>query len=241
MISIIIPTLNEESVLEKTLDEIVHNFKSTVYEIIVSDGGSKDKTQEIARRYTDKVLVYRDTKRQTIAQARNMGAKAASGEFFVFLDADVTIPHPDDFFHKAIERFQTNKNLLGMTVALAVSKENATLADTVLFFIINRTYALMNNVLHAGASPGEFQMIRRSAFEKLRGYREDLSAAEDNELFYRLSKIGGTRMELGLTAYQTGRRIHKVGWPKLLTLWLTNWFSMMVFKRSVSKEWEPIR
>jgi len=70
MISFIIPTLREESSLEKTL-----NWLSTYTgenEIIISDGGSTDKTLEIARKYTDKIIVYEGTKRQTIGMGRNL-------------------------------------------------------------------------------------------------------------------------------------------------------------------------
>ena len=241
MISIIIPTLNEESVLESTLAHLCSGLKNTRYEIIISDGGSGDRTKEIAQRYTDKIVVYQEKKRQTIAQARNMGADIASGDLLVFMDADVTIPDPDNFFKKTAKLFETRKNLLGLAVSLAVEKDKARLPDRVMFAIINANYALFNNVLHIGAAAGEFQMVRADAFKKLHGYREDLAAAEDNEFFYRLAKMGRTYVELKLIAYHSGRRIRKVGWPKLLCVWLINWFSMMLFKRSVSKEWKAIR
>src|SRR5690349_13481262 len=94
--SFVIPTLKEESVLEKLLNNL-KEITDFSYEIIVSDGGSQDKTQEIANRLADKLVVYKGAKRQTIAQARNMGAREASGEFLIFLDADVFIPNPNLF------------------------------------------------------------------------------------------------------------------------------------------------
>jgi len=70
MISFIIPTLCEESVIENTLQCI--NKYSGEKEIIISDGNSQDKTIEIAKRYTDKIIVYKGEKRQTIGMARNL-------------------------------------------------------------------------------------------------------------------------------------------------------------------------
>ena len=96
MISFIIPTLNEETTIEKTLKNI-KEF-SLDKEIIVSDGGSKDRTTEIAKRFTDKVLVHSKKERQNIAGGRNSGAKEAKGEFVVFVDADVLIPNINSLF-----------------------------------------------------------------------------------------------------------------------------------------------
>ena len=56
MISIIIPTYNEEKIIGKTLSEL--KAKLTLpHEIIVTDDKSKDRTAEIARAYADQVLV----------------------------------------------------------------------------------------------------------------------------------------------------------------------------------------
>ncbi len=103
-ISIIIPTLNEEKWIGRTFKNL-KKIKSIPYEIIVSDGNSKDKTISIAKRYTKKYVVYKEKKRQNIAMGRNMGARIARGEYFVFMDADVTIPDVDNFFKKAISFF----------------------------------------------------------------------------------------------------------------------------------------
>ena len=56
MISFIIPTLNEEKTIEKTLKNLSEYFGEK--EIIVSDGRSSDKTIEIAKKYTDKVIIH---------------------------------------------------------------------------------------------------------------------------------------------------------------------------------------
>lgn len=56
MISFIIPTLNEESVLENIL-KWLSGFNGE-HEIIVSDGKSNDRTIEIANKYADKVVIY---------------------------------------------------------------------------------------------------------------------------------------------------------------------------------------
>ena len=100
MISIIIPTRNEERFLQHTISTL-RNMKNFEYEIIVSDGKSSDATISVARQYADIVVEYTKKEKQTIAGGRNAGAAVASGDFFVFIDADVLIPDVDIFFHKA--------------------------------------------------------------------------------------------------------------------------------------------
>jgi glycosyltransferase involved in cell wall biosynthesis len=240
MISFIIPTLNEEKYIGKTLSYI--SLYKGPHEIIVSDTNSPDRTVEIARQYTDKVIVHsKEGKRLTIAAGRNLGAGIATGEYFVFLDADICIIEPDIFFKEALAYFERDPKLVGLTVSLHVFKELETLGDRILipFFIFMRL--LMNNYLGLGAATGEFQMVRATAFKKAGGFDEMLVTGEDDAFFRRLSKIGKTRLVKGLIAYHSGRRAHRLGWPKLLYLWTRDTLSVWFFKKSASSEWEEIR
>ena len=58
MISLIIPTLNEEAVLGRTLEHL-RALTAFPHEVIVSDGGSSDGTIRIAERWADKIVTYR--------------------------------------------------------------------------------------------------------------------------------------------------------------------------------------
>lgn len=240
MISFIIPTLNEESVIEKILKNL-KQISSLSYEIIVSDGQSKDRTIEIAKKYTDKVVVYNEEKRQTIGGGKNLGATKAEGEYLVFIDADASIPEPEFFFEKALKLFAMDPQLVGLTTNLRVVKELETLSDKFFFWIVNLTHTFNNNITHKGSASGEFQMIKNSAFKELGGYNEDLIVFEDNDMFIRLARIGHTRISNKLTVFHSGRRAHKIGWPKLLYFWITNALSYAFLKKSITKEWKPVR
>jgi glycosyltransferase involved in cell wall biosynthesis len=240
MISIIIPTLNEEKILEKTLKALCE-LNAVPYEIIVSDGGSTDKTVQIAKKFANKVVTHDGKTRQTIGIGRNAGAKIASGELLLFLDADVFIPEINDFFVKAINLFDQDKKLAGLTVFLKVLPESVTISDWLFFSMVNRSHQFFNNVLHSGTASGEFMMVRASAFNQINGFNEKLIMGEDNDLFARLSKIGATKIESGLYVMHTARRAHDVGWFKLLPLWWLNMVYNKIFKRSFSKEWKVIR
>lgn len=240
MISIIIPTLNEKGIIRKTLENL-KKIKDVPYEIIISDGKSTDDTLKIVREYTDKIVICESKERQTISNARNLGAKIAAGDYLVHTDSDVIIPNPDEFFKKAMEFFEKDKSLIGITVKIKVYPEDETRMDKIFSWIVNATHTFNNNVLKTGSASGEFQMMRRDIFEKVGGFRDELITYEDNDLFERLAKIGKTRMIKDLTIFHSGRRAHKIGWPKLMSIWIINAIFFKLFDKAASKEWKEIR
>jgi glycosyltransferase involved in cell wall biosynthesis len=240
MLSIIIPTLNEEKILEKTLRSL-RKLTNSKYEIIVSDGHSTDATVAIAKKYADQVVEHDGKHRQTIGEGRNAGAAVATGKYLLFIDADVFIPNINEFFIQAIHSFESNKKLVGLTVFLKVLPEEVTLSDKLFFSLANRVNQFSNNVLHLGTASGEFMMVRAETFRQIGGFDPKLVVAEDNDLFGRLSKLGHTRVETGLHVMHTSRRAHSIGWIALLGLWLGNFVYNKVKKKSLSKEWKVIR
>ncbi len=239
MISFIIPTLNEEKAIAASLSSL-RAYRGP-HEIIVSDGRSRDRTVALARPLADRVVEFSGGHRQTIAEGKNDGAKAATGDFLVFIDSDVTIPDIDRFFDRALSLFAADPSLIGLTVSYKVLPELATRADKIIFWLVGVTFYIMNDILKTGGSSGEFQMVRAQAFRAVGGFDQKLVVAEDNDLFWRLRKVGRTHCERGLVIYHTGRRAHKIGWPKLLYQWASNFVGAALFKKSTSAEWVDIR
>ncbi|MBI3291557.1 MAG: glycosyltransferase [Elusimicrobia bacterium] len=87
MISVIIPTLNEEKHLPSTLAAICGQLGS--FEVIVSDGQSEDRTCHIAQQF-DRVTVICGSPGR--GRQMNRGARQATGEFLLFLHADTMLP-----------------------------------------------------------------------------------------------------------------------------------------------------
>lgn len=93
MLSIIIPTFNEESHIKATIQKLwKHDTRHLIQEIIVADGGSNDKTLAIAIAEGVKAVVCPKKGRAT---QMNHGASLATGNILYFLHAD-TCP-PKDF------------------------------------------------------------------------------------------------------------------------------------------------
>ncbi len=239
-LSFILPTFNEEKVLEATLRSL-RQLKALTCEIIITDGNSKDKTLEVAHRMADKVVVWDKPYRQTIALARNLGAHQAAGEYFVFLDADVTIPNMDEFFSTAVQRFVDDPALSALTAWRGIVPENETVADRVNFSILTFGVYVMNNFLHMPNCWGEFQMMPAAKFRAVGGFNEHMIAAEDMDMFIRLGKLGKTRLEPSLKFFESGRRVHKMGWPRAWVLWLGTGMKQRWFGKSREVPWEVIR
>lgn len=87
MISIIIPTYNEQTCIENTLRNIQRLQHEAAFEIIVSDGGSHDATVSIARKYA---RVVRSEKGK--ATQLNAAARIARGDILFFVHADMLLP-----------------------------------------------------------------------------------------------------------------------------------------------------
>jgi len=239
MISIIVPTRNEEKIIDRTLSQL-KNALTIPHEIIVCDGNSTDSTVSIAQKYADKIVVQDKSRPKTIGTGRNQGAEAASGDYIVFLDADCTIPDPDAFFTKALNYFKKHPKTVGLCARIKVLKEYSTLMDKIVFSCVNITYTFFNNFLRVGACSGEFMMIKKTAFQKVGGFKEHLVVAEDLNLFYTVSRVGRTHLLRSLVVFHTGRRAHNVGWSSLLLSWFLNTISL-VFRHKSPKEWTVVR
>ncbi len=240
-ISVIIPTLNEEKLIGKllkelTIPELKENFD---YEIIVSDGGSKDSTIEIANKFGAKIVLHKSKAKQTIAEGRNRGAEAATGEILIFLNADVRPKNPSKLFHTAITQFY-NSDFLAMTCPVKVFPEEEKFVDKFFTGFYNSYFGLLN-LIGLGMGRGECQVLRRNDFFEFGKYNENLIAGEDFELFKRLRKRGKIFYNKNCLVYESPRRYRKYGHWKIFFLWLSNALSVIFANKSASKEWEEIR
>ena len=228
-VSVVIPTFQEEKYIAATLSRLAN--MNHLIETIVVDGGSEDKTIQVARRFTDKVYVQRE---RGIGRARNYGAKRACGDVLVFLDADV-IPTAD-FVEKVLETFG-DSTVVGATCSIMPVEPR---------FHEKAFFHLHNSLTRISArfkphSRGEFFVARRSEFLKVNGFDESLPCSEDHELAFRLSKRGKFVFIQGLTVYESLRRFRKLGFLTVVGIWLANYLSFVIRGKNVSKAWLPVR
>lgn len=101
-ISVIIPTLNSEKLLPACLKSILmQDYPADRIEIIIADGGSIDKTREIAEMYKCKIYA---NPLKTGEAGKAVGVKHASGELIALIDSDNILPD-STWFKKMVEPF----------------------------------------------------------------------------------------------------------------------------------------
>lgn len=89
LVSIIVPCYNQESFLEETLQS-VQNQTHTNWECLLINDGSTDQTDRICKKWVEKDnrFKYFSSTNKGVSNARNIGLKAASGDYIQFLDGD---------------------------------------------------------------------------------------------------------------------------------------------------------
>jgi len=101
--SVIIPTFNRAALVARTLDSVLGQTMADL-EVIVVDDGSTDSTADVIGKYGGKVKFLQQKNRGPGA-ARNVGLRAAVGEFAAFLDSDdLWFPWSAASYAQAIER-----------------------------------------------------------------------------------------------------------------------------------------
>ena len=109
-ISVIITCFNEETNIGDCLKSLIaQDYRESTYEIIISDGGSTDNTQEIVEDYARKhsnIRLVVETRKGTAA-GRNAGIKAARYEYIALIDADCEAP--PDWLSTLVKHFKEIK------------------------------------------------------------------------------------------------------------------------------------
>ncbi len=184
-ISVVIITLNEENYLPLLLEDLARQT-DTDFEVIISDGGSIDKTEEKALSFKDRLRIsfIKSPKAQASFQ-RNLGAKNAKGDYFFFLDADTRIKKT-----YVIERLKKHIKTDPQMLYLPIIKPGKnTFRNRLLFgFSVNSVKLLQK--LHKPMSIGPLIVMHRSLFDKIKGYDEKMRMAEDHNIVIRAYKEG---------------------------------------------------
>ena len=176
ILSIIIPTYNEEEYLPVLLESIKQQDFSD-YEIIVADADSKDNTVKIAEEYGCIVV-----EGGIPAVGRNNGAKVAKGDYLLFLDSDLKLT--EDYLAKVIYEFKMERLGIAITQMKPLSKktEGKLLHDLANLFMIS-----VEKIKPHGA--GCYGIIaKRELHERCGGFNEELTFGEDTEYIERLAK-----------------------------------------------------
>jgi len=232
LVSVIIPTLNEEKYIEKTLITVKNQLTSFPYEIIVSDGKSKDNTVEKAKKYADKIIIC---DRRGISVGRNTGAKYASGKYLVFLDAD-TLLLPDTL-EKLINELR-KKDVVLVSCFLFPSEYDA--ACIFYYWVFNQFSR--GSVRLKPQIPGIIMACKKDAFEAIGGFNEKMKILEDFDFSERISKLGKVKIVSSTFVLTSPRRFKKWGRAKGAARYLAFYLGyLLTGKDTGARLYRPVR
>lgn len=203
-VAVIIPTLNEERFIENCLASVMEQtFPFEEMDVMVVDGGSKDRTRKIVHRiskcHPNVRLIDNPGRIQSIAF--NIGVKASSAPFVVRLDAHTT--YNKEYIEKCLKIFSADAETLGCAPELVGNVGGICSIHPQHSAIIAETSAILNQVkfgiggaaFRVGAKAGfvdtvPFGCFPRRVIDEIGGMREDLARGEDNEYNSRIHKAG---------------------------------------------------
>ena len=172
-ISIIIPTFNEKGTISQCLETVVD---IPGIEVIIADGGSTDRTVEIAEQHRDVKIV---TSLMGRSIQMNKGAEYAGGKILLFLHADCILSR---------EVVLNVRNVLGGSSFVGGAFKIRLLSDKLLYRIIEKGINFRSKIFKLPyGDQGLF--VKRSVFEELGGFRE-MPNCEDLDFVCRLKKQG---------------------------------------------------
>lgn len=219
MLSIIIPTLNEEKYLPLLLESIKkQNFKDL--EIIVADANSEDKTVEIAKRYGCKAV-----RGGLPAKGRNQGAAVAKGELLLFLDAETILPKY--FLENILSKFK-EKNLDIVSCSLEPITEKKSQKIYKIFYDLFYNWPA-NFLEDAFPYASSLILVKKEIHQKIGGFDEEIKIAEDHAYARAAAKIGKFNFLKSLKLPFLPRRYQKEGIIKTsLKYYLCNLYNIFL-------------
>jgi rSAM/selenodomain-associated transferase 2 len=209
-ISVIVPVLNEAQGIAESLAALAP-LRERGHEVIVVDGGSSDKTPDLARCAADRVV----SAPRGRASQMNAGAALARGEVLVFLHADTRLP--EDAGARILQGLAASRRAWGR-FDVRIEGENP-LLPVIAFFMNLRSRA-------TGIATGDQAIfVRRDAFERVGGF-PPLELMEDIALSRSLKRVSRP-LCLVDKAVTSGRRWERHG--VLRTVFLMGWLRLAFF------------
>lgn len=197
MLSVICPIYNEEKYIAQCIESLLlQDYPQNDLEILFVDGMSTDKTREIIATYTEKYPFIKmlDNPKKIVPYAMNAGIKASKGEIIIRLDGHVE--YPTNYFSALVKNLKKlgadNVGALCETLPCGPSTKELAIAEA-----LSSSFGMGNSYFRIGCDEVKevdtvpFGCFKRSVFEKVGLYDNELIRNQDDELNGRIIKSGG--------------------------------------------------
>ncbi len=240
LISVIVPAYNEEKYIKNCLHYLLNqDLKRDLFEIIVVDNNSTDKTKKIIKQFP---VRYTFEEKRGVVPARQKGVDISKGEIIVSADADTL--YPPNWLSEIRRTFEKNPDAIAVCGWIYFKNTS---------FFFNHSIALAQETnAFLKRLTGKFPLVyaanfafKKEALEKIGGYPKHIPELGDQQhLLYNFFKIGKVLISKQIYCFTSGRRHQKAlkniliynGWYRIIGFLLNSWT-----KREIIKEAPPIR
>jgi glycosyltransferase involved in cell wall biosynthesis len=186
-ISVVLCTLNEEKRIKACLDGIKSN---SPFEIIVVDGGSNDKTIEIAREYTNKIF---SSNNSNLTKDRQIGIDNCQNELVAMIDSD-HILKPGDLSNLIDDLYNYNLDIVQSGLEAYELNGFWVKAENEAWMLThNKPFGIRQMI---GTAPA---IYKKRIFEHIQFSDEITKTIDDTDFMFRLSKLNKFRIGVGKT------------------------------------------
>lgn len=187
-LSVVLPVYNEAAYIKGLLEDLSRQHFDGSLELIIADANSTDNTVTLARQWHARLpLYFTHNPPQGPAQTRNEGAAVATGEWLLFLDADVRLPYPN-FLQVMVD--ETVRRGLGTSAAdIRLDPRRYGWLDRAGLALQRRWMALLARTRHPVAL-GMCILTRADVFRSVGGFDTTVAMAEDYDYVSRASSKG---------------------------------------------------
>ncbi|GIZ07451.1 glycosyltransferase family A protein [Flavobacterium sp. UMI-01] len=220
LISIVIPCYNDAQYIEQAVASAL-NQTYPYKEVIVVDDGSNAETKAVLKKLEPTITKLITQENQGQSTARNVGIKAAKGEFIVTLDSD-------DFFAPTFCEKAVPVLLNDISIKIVTCQANLLFEDGSTYIFTPRG-GNIDNFLYSSDALGT-SLFKKKDWEACSGYDERMTLGlEDWEFFIRLLKEGGSVYVIQEPLYNyrkrrisTTRRANKIKYELIEYIMLKN-------------------
>ena len=230
MVSIVIPTYNEESCMPARLARLKQVRGD--FEVLVADGNSTDRTREVVLRevagYPHPLRLIETVRNRAIQF--NRAAREACGDSFLFLHADVRVPLDTV---EAIEKSFQDPSVIGGNFQIIFEGDSAVITFFNWCYRVRRPFGI-----YYGDS-GLF--VRREVFGQLGGFKP-IPIMDDYEFVRRMERAGRTVcLDSPLVASDRRWRVQGL-FPTLFSwVWIQTLYSLGVPAEHLARWYGPVR
>jgi len=203
--SVIVPTLNEEKHLKFLLSSLKdQSLKS--FEALIVDGGSKDKTSDIACQHNAEIVVLSGFDEFA---SRNVGAKIAKGDLLLFTCADVIFPN--GLLRKIEEKFEQKPELVALSgPGYPFDASFFGKIEYIVYNISRYLFAKLPKPFKRFLTSTNFLVVRKDIFHRVGGFEVNEINA-DGLMGKKLLQMGEVAFFLDIYVCISARRMKKMG------------------------------